>query len=83
MSGRKKRSVEEKLFSAWKRFEGLRLSAEEVGDLVTLDDAIRTRISNQASLEAGLDEDGSDRIGGGRAGETWAEFKRRLKTEGE
>jgi len=75
------KSVEEKLFTAWKCFEGLRLSAEEVGKLVTLDDAIRTRISNQASLEAGIEEVGADCIGGGRAGETWAQFKNRLRRE--
>lgn len=71
------KSVEQKLFEAWTKHRGCRLSERDITDLITVDDAIRTRISNAAAGEAGAVVPGADCIDDG---ETWAQFKRRLSS---
>lgn len=75
-----KRTVEQELFEAWQENRGCRLSRKQVDALMTLDDAIRTRITNQAMIEAGLDKAG---VGGDEVfpGETWSQLKKRLREQ--
>jgi hypothetical protein len=56
----KPKTVEEKLFVAYRRNRGVRLTANDVWDLVAADEAMATRISNAAGLDAGLGEDAVD-----------------------
>jgi len=73
------KSLEQRLFHAYQHGYRLTLSADEVVSLVH-DDAIATRITNAAAVEAKLDEPGGDSVGMPKR-ETWAEFKKRLKAE--
>jgi hypothetical protein len=56
----KPKSVEEKLFLAYRHSRGVRLTADDVWKLVRPDDAMFTRISNAAGEAAGLGEDAVD-----------------------
>ena len=56
----KPKKVEEKLFLAYRHNRGVRLTAEDVYDLVARDDAVFTRISNAAGKDAGLGDDAVD-----------------------
>ena len=51
------KSLEQRLYEACRANRGLRLSADDVYDLV-IDDAVATRISNVACIEAGAEEGG-------------------------
>ncbi len=66
-------SVEQRLFEAYTSNKGLRLTADDVDSLVH-DDAIGTRITNQAAIEAGVDEPGIDLVRFVRCGVTWKQF---------
>ena len=69
-------SLEQRMFEAAMKGRGMRLSFEDLISLVS-DDAIDTRISNVAALEAGEeDEPGVACIRWN--GESWNDFKRRL-----
>lgn len=73
------KSVEQRLFDAFQRGRGLRLTADEVWALVGPDDAVGTRISNAAADEAGVDiEDwpGCDAVPRTSEAMTWVQFKR-------
>jgi hypothetical protein len=50
-------SVERRLYDAWRRDTGVRLSADELYALIA-DDAMETRITNQIASENGFDEPG-------------------------
>lgn len=62
MSERKRKierpCVEERLYRAFKADRGVRLSADEVWDLIGLDDAMRTRIANTFAAQYGCEEVG-------------------------
>jgi len=66
-------SVEQRLFEAYTSGKGMRLTADDVDSLVH-DDAIGTRITNQAAIEAGVDEPGIDMVRFVRRGVTWKQF---------
>ncbi len=55
---RKLKSVEQRLYEAFRDNQGLRLTPQEVQILVGPDDAIRTRLSNAAATERGATEPG-------------------------
>lgn len=76
-------SIEERLFTAFEKGEGLTLSWDDV-NILLMDDAIETRITNQAAIEAGVEESGGSEIGrhSRLSPETWAQFKARLKRKG-
>ena len=78
-----KKSIEQRLFEAAHDGLGLRLSCEDVQRLLR-DDAIETRIANQACLEAGLEECG---MGGGvrhmATQMTWAQFVQHMNGDGQ
>jgi hypothetical protein len=72
-------SIEKMLFEALKGQTGIKLSFMEVCSLMS-DDAIATRVTNAACVEAGIEELGHDATGFGIIEyETWAAFKNRLK----
>lgn len=71
------KSVEQKLYEAYRNGKAVQLSAFEVVELIGRDDAIRTRITNAACGEAGISEAGEDAVG--RAELTWHQFKKLLK----
>ncbi len=56
----KPKTVEEKLFLAYRHNRGVRLTADDVWNLVRPDDAMLARISNAAGEDAGLGEDAVD-----------------------
>lgn len=70
-------SIEERLFTAYKLYGCVSLDWQDVASLVR-DDAIGTRITNAAAIEAGVEQPGCDMIGGYRSGETWEQFKKRV-----
>lgn len=72
------RSLEQRLYEAWRLGTGVRLSIDEVESLMNRDDAIRTRIANVACAEAGVDECGCDILGGSRTAPPWKQLVRRL-----
>ena len=72
------KSLEQRLFEAYNAEKGLVLSAYDVQSLV-LDDAIGTRITNEACAQAKLKMIGHDDIKHHPLGtETWRQFKNRL-----
>ena len=73
------KSLEQRLFDAYQRGYGLLLTSAEICSLVA-DDAIGTRITNQAAIELGIDQPSGDHTGVPRQ-ESWASFKKRLKEE--
>lgn len=75
---RRTKSVEQVLYEAFANGRGVRLTAEQVSELVGPDDAICTRITNAAGSECGIDEPGVDCIQP-RPHPTWAAFKKYLK----
>lgn len=73
----KSKSIDQKLFEAYQANRGLRLTADEVSQLVGEDDAIGTRISNEAQREAGLTPEGCDCVP--KIGlMSWSQFKKML-----
>jgi hypothetical protein len=56
------KSVEQRLYEAYQKGSGLRLSSNEVLELVTQDDAMAVKITDRAALEAGVEEPGEDMI---------------------
>jgi hypothetical protein len=72
------RTLERILFEALQDGRGVSLSHGHVIALVS-DDSIGCRITNQACLEAGIEDLGADAIKGKATGETWGQFKRRLR----
>ena len=72
------KSVEQKLFEAFQTFEGVTLSPMEVVSLCR-DDAIGTRITNQACREAGIDQAEGDEVSLSPTVKTWDGFKKKLK----
>jgi len=77
--GQNMKSVEQRLYEAYRDGVGVRLSAVEVDALVT-DDAIATRITNAAAVEAGVEQPGADCIPQ-RPHMIWSQFGRSLRTE--
>lgn len=72
------RSVERKLFESYQCGNGCKLGFQDVEDLLQLN-AIRIRITNAAAIEAGMDE--APGYDGFQEGETWLQFKTRLKED--
>ena len=70
------KSVEQKLFEALSKGSGCRLTYDDVWKLVIADDAMGTRITNQACIEAGIDEGFGSEVA---IGATWHQFKKQLK----
>jgi hypothetical protein len=70
------KSFEERLYSAWAGGRGMTLS---YGDAVSLlgDDAIATRVTDQARVESGLEPAGRDGLGGLPA-KRWLAFRKRV-----
>jgi hypothetical protein len=71
------KSLERRLFDAYASNRGIKLTAEDVWSLVN-DDAVATRITNAACIDAGIDEVGADCV---RYGKTWDELKAFLKKD--
>lgn len=67
--------LDKRLFEAFRKRRGILMTSQEVYDLVYRDDAISTRISNAAALEAGAEPPGENCL---RTGETWNALKKRL-----
>jgi hypothetical protein len=61
--------VEKKLYNAFRLCKGVRLTEQDVADLLTCDEAIQTRIVNTANRECGEDEPGTSHPAFGRV--TW------------
>lgn len=77
------KSVEQKLFEAFTKGRGVRLSADDVWNLIGPDDSIGSRISNVAAEEAGVGRGGwpgHDGVPRNGQGMSWAQFKRHLTT---
>jgi hypothetical protein len=72
----KPKTLEEKLFVAYRHNRGVRLTADDVWMLIEIDGAMSTRIARIAWEEAGLGDDTSD-IGGESiktTATTWGQF---------
>lgn len=69
------KTVEQKLYEAYRLCKPVRLTANDVLNLLHLDDAMRARITNAACREAGVAEAGEDRING----ESWEQFVESLR----
>lgn len=71
--------LEQRLYEAFHRGRGLRLSADDV-DALMRDDAVGTVVTHEAAAQAGLSETESgvcaSMVGVGR--ETWRQFVRRF-----
>lgn len=64
MTTRKDISVEQRLYEAFRKGAGVRLSSEDIDNLIGTDDALKTRLTNAAAHEAGHTETvGYDCIG--------------------
>ena len=74
------KSVEQKLYEAYRNGKGVTLSAADVASLVE-DDAVGTRITNSAAHDAGVDQPGCDCICGVRPRLTWKQFQKSLRAE--
>lgn len=70
--------IEQRLYSAWCRGSGVHLSPEEVVALLA-DDAIATRVTDQALQEAGLPPEGMDGLGASPE-ESWKAFVEKLRS---
>lgn len=68
--------IEQRLYEAYKNGTGIKLSHDDVMDLMHQDDAVRTRISSTAAMEAGCDQDVGDYCGYGL---TWSQIKNHIK----
>jgi len=71
------KTVEQRLYEAFRAGRGVRLTADEVDSLVRLDDAILSRMANAAAIEAGVDEPGADI---GDCSLTWKEQIEKMKS---
>lgn len=56
---RERMTLEERLYLAWSLSRGIQLSADDVRHLVSLDDAMQTRICNAIAVDNGLSEPGA------------------------
>lgn len=75
------KSLEQRLYEAYRSSSGLRLSADDVADLMN-DDALCTRITNVAGYEAGREDAwGFDAIPTNNA-PTWKRFRQQFAPEG-
>lgn len=75
------KSLEQRLFHAYQNGYRLSLSSSDVLAIVR-DDAIGTRITNEAAKEAGLDPPGNCSVGVPK-NQSWAAFKKLLKAASE
>jgi hypothetical protein len=77
------KTVEQKLYEAYRRCKPVSLTANDVLHLLYLDDALRARITNAACQEAGVDEAGVDEAGVDRLNgdpmPTWEQFVESLR----
>ena len=73
-----KESLEQRLFEAFKMYQKVTLDWDDVASLVR-DDAVACRITNAAAIEENVDQPGEDMIGRHRKGETWGQFKNRVR----
>ena len=74
------KSVEQRLYEAWRSGSGVRLTSFDVTDLMHRDDAMRTRISNAACQEAMVEEEGFELMGPAfKSAPTWRRFVESLK----
>jgi hypothetical protein len=53
-------SLDRRMYEALRHGKGITLTADELSELVLGDDAIGTRISNAAALDAGKEQPGCD-----------------------
>ena len=78
------KSIDQRLYEAARRERGIRLTSKDVLQLIFMDDAIGSRITDQAWREAN-GRNGSNLLNGDSAtaaikkAETWAEFVASLK----
>ena len=72
------KSVEQKLFEAFKNDKPARITKRDVDSLV-MDDAVGSRITDRAAFEAGADEPCGDLVPLVEGGTTWEEFKNWIK----
>ena len=56
------KSVEQKIYEAYRDCRGVTLTSKNIEDLILTDDAIRVRITNRAATEADAQEIGNDCI---------------------
>jgi hypothetical protein len=68
-----------KLYNAYMGGRGVQLTAEDVSDLFTLDDAVQTRWTNAACQEAGVPEAGESAFCQKDLPVTWAKFVKQMK----
>ena len=71
------KTVEQRLYEAFRGSQGISLTAEEVENLMLLDNAILTRISNAMAQEAGVDEPSADCVGNFSL--TWNQHVKKMK----
>ncbi|MEM9369270.1 MAG: hypothetical protein AAGD07_25085 [Planctomycetota bacterium] len=71
----KRKSVEQRMFEAYRSNRAMKLRPEDVRSLLS-DDAMATRVTNAAAQEAGNDAPGCDCIDPAM---TWADFGASLK----
>lgn len=74
------KSIEQRLYEAYRANRGIRLSATDVFVLVR-NDAIGTAITNAACLESGVEEEGQDRLYLQDSLPTWRKFVERMRDE--
>ena len=67
------KTLEQRLYEAYRKGRGLMLSADDVDSLV-FDDAIGTRISNEAAEQAGAEPPGADSVWPKGIAPTWRDF---------
>lgn len=72
------KSIEQRLYEAFRENRGMLLSREEVEDLC-FDDAIGTRIANHACIEAGVPESGQSVPFTDRSLPTWREMVQKYR----
>ena len=73
------KSLEQRLYEAWRSRRGIRFSAEDIQILVYRDMAMRKRILNIAASEAGIDNIDVDVGVAMHRDETWGALKRQLQ----
>jgi hypothetical protein len=76
------KSLEQRLYEAWREGHGIRLTISDIDELM-IDDAISTRVSNTASTEAGFGEHGFARLGNPDLAPPWAKFVASFKESSE
>lgn len=78
----KQPSIEQRLYEAFRENRGMFLTREDV-EAICFDDAIGTRIANQACIEAGVEETGCSVQFGAEHLPTWRAMVEQYRNQGE